>query len=143
MTSRNLLSAAVAGIILTACAYPMPRSDATDRCNGPECTLTTTVTLKETGGCVIEVNIPTLHVQRGSGNVIFWDFALAGSAPAEFPDDGIVFKDPAAPFNCQKIENGKRFKCNNTHKAGEWDYTINAVSRGTRCEAYDPAIVNN
>jgi len=146
MTSRNLLSGAAAGIMLAACAYPMPRVDAVQDCRSNECFVSVTVLPGTTGPCILEVDFNTVRVDPDgnnpqAGKIIKWQFAPGTTNAAFTENDGIRF-DPNSRITCQRTGNGAGYQCENARSTGTWKYDVNATSENARCETFDPYVVN-
>ena len=97
------------------------------------------------GSCYSEVNFPILHTRKEGGKDLVWEFAHGSMRTSAFPDDGIKFNNPNAPFKCGVADKGNVYKCTKNADAqpGRWTYAINTVGDKNRCLSYDPVIIND
>lgn len=145
MTPRTILSAAVGGIILMGCAYSLPSVMSTRDCNGQHCEVAVSAKPHDATGfsCFVDrVDPYELVVNHPRPVTVNWYLDSGSDHDGyRFTDAGIVFDDPTG-WKCGPLASNTRFQCINTAVQGRHKYTVNLVKGSTRCEPYDPYVVN-
>lgn len=145
MTTRTAFLIVVTSVILLGCvSVPPPgggpRMMRAADCHGASCNVDVWV-VPDWFACKISVDPELLYVHgRGKVSVIHWDLKTSGYT---FPSDGIVVDDDTArDFSC-KVDNPRKFVCQNKHTVAKaYKYTVK-VTGTCHTPPLDPYVVND
>ena len=130
------LLVAVAALV-AGCATTPPGTPRTFDCTG-DCRVKVTVTCTLVMFCHASVDFDEV---RARGQNVFWDIDDASNSNFVFdPDTGIEFKtaEGRQNFRCQRLANGRSFKCDNGKAPGKFEYSVNIIG----APRLDPWVVN-
>ena len=132
---RCTLALAFAALV-AGCATAPTGNPRTFDCG--DCRVKVKVTCEAVMFCHASVDIDEI---RARGQNVFWDIDDTSNANFVFdPDTGIAFKTPEGRqnFPCQRLANGRSFKCDNRGAAGKFEYGVKVIG----VPRLDPWVVN-
>lgn len=122
---------------LTGCATAPSGNPRTFDCAG-DCRVKVKVTCEAVVFCHASVDFDEV---RARGQNVFWDIDESSLASFVFdPDTGIEFKtaEGRRNFPCQRLANGRSFKCDNGKAPGKFEYGVKVIG----VPRLDPWVVN-
>jgi hypothetical protein len=135
--ARSTLALLALAVLVAGCATTPPGTPRTFDCTG-DCRVKVTVTCQFVMLCHASVDFDEV---RARGQNVFWEIDDASNSNFVFdPDTGIEFKtaEGRQNFRCQRLANGRSFKCDNGNAPGKFEYGVKVI--GVR--RLDPWVVN-
>ena len=134
---KTILVAAVAGLMLSACASHHPPHA---RMIKPDPHNPNVYVVDDK---YIVVNQEPIYIRKDDKKaIIIWQ--LPKDSQYSFPEDGIVIAKPDREFECNLEGDKQRFRCKfENSKPGRYKYTIKVIGGAGPIKPLDPYIVND